>query len=237
MKMEAYERRDEVLAGMGFSSYEKYRESDLWKKIRRRALDEKGTQCVRCGDSTHLVHHVSYSSAVLSGEDLSGLIPVCHRCHKRIEFDKSGKKRSLEEANLALGYEPPKPKKEIRPKKVHKVHNKHVGEPHFVSRYGNEITEVGQPCRVCGVPVVKMTPKTKHKRRQRYDYHWYLESPGCKAMYMVESAKYVIDHAQERQVSKSLRVGPAWCPICGNHKKKKMPLCGPCMKNRKGSIR
>jgi ribonuclease HI len=55
----------------------------------------------------------------------------------------------------------------------------------------SNITEVGQPCRKCGTPVVKQTPKGKRKRKpdQAYYYEYYLFCPGCETRYMVEDAK------------------------------------------------
>lgn len=53
----------------------------------------------------------------------------------------------------------------------------------------SQITEEGQPCRKCGTPVVKMTPKNKRKPDQTYYYEYYLYCPGCETRYMVEDAK------------------------------------------------
>lgn len=48
----------------------------------------------------------------------------------------------------------------------------------------------GEPCRRCGVKIVKRTPKRKKRKSgQLYYFEWYLFCPGCKSMYMVESAK------------------------------------------------
>jgi ribonuclease HI len=53
----------------------------------------------------------------------------------------------------------------------------------------SKITEEGQPCRKCGTPVIKMTPKGKRKPDQAYYYEYYLFCPGCETRYMVEDAK------------------------------------------------
>jgi len=53
----------------------------------------------------------------------------------------------------------------------------------------SNITEEGQPCRKCGTPVVKKTPKSKRKPDQAYYYEYYLYCPGCETRYMVEDAK------------------------------------------------
>jgi ribonuclease HI len=48
----------------------------------------------------------------------------------------------------------------------------------------------GQPCRKCGTPVVKRTPRKRAiKPNQTYYFAWYLYCPACKSMYMVEQAK------------------------------------------------
>jgi ribonuclease HI len=53
----------------------------------------------------------------------------------------------------------------------------------------SKITKEGQPCRKCGTPVVKKTPKGKRKPDQSYYYEYYLYCPGCKTRYLVEQAK------------------------------------------------
>jgi len=55
-----------------------------------------------------------------------------------------------------------------------------------------KIVKEGQPCRKCSTPVVKKTPKRKHKPGQTYYYEYYYYCPNCKTMYMVEEAKRVI---------------------------------------------
>ena len=52
-----------------------------------------------------------------------------------------------------------------------------------------EMTEIGQPCRKCGVKVVKKVPR-KQKANAAYHYHYYLYCPGCRTMYLLESQKY-----------------------------------------------
>lgn len=57
-----------------------------------------------------------------------------------------------------------------------------------------KMTEDGQACRKCNAPVVKRTPTKKTvKPNQSYYYDWYLYCPGCKSMYMVETAKREVD--------------------------------------------
>jgi len=50
--------------------------------------------------------------------------------------------------------------------------------------------EAGEPCRKCGVALVKKPTKPKaRKAGQTYFYEWYLSCPGCSTMYLVEDAK------------------------------------------------
>lgn len=56
----------------------------------------------------------------------------------------------------------------------------------------SKITEVGQPCRNCGTPVVKRIPKRKKKPSQSYYYEYYLQCPNCGTTYMVDAAKRTI---------------------------------------------
>lgn len=74
----------------------------------------------------------------------------------------------------------------------------HEGEPVRIApaaaaRYSSPKTKIlaeGQPCRKCGTPVVKRTPRKRAiKPNQAYYFAWYLYCPSCKAMYMVEEAK------------------------------------------------
>ena len=58
--------------------------------------------------------------------------------------------------------------------------------------------ERGEPCRKCGMPIVKKSPKKQtRKAGQTYYYEWYLHCPNCKTMYMVEAAKRMITSNQK----------------------------------------
>lgn len=54
------------------------------------------------------------------------------------------------------------------------------------------ITQEGQPCRKCMVPVIKRTPSKMPKPGQNYYFEYYLYCPGCHTMYMVDAAKRAI---------------------------------------------
>jgi ribonuclease HI len=56
-----------------------------------------------------------------------------------------------------------------------------------------KITREGQPCRKCSTPVIKKTPRRKHKPGQTYYYEYYFYCTGCGTMYMVEEAKRSIE--------------------------------------------
>lgn len=58
----------------------------------------------------------------------------------------------------------------------------------------NKIEKEGDPCRNCGVAVIKKTPSKsrKIKPNQTYYFEYYLYCPSCKNMYMVEEAKRLI---------------------------------------------
>jgi ribonuclease HI len=53
----------------------------------------------------------------------------------------------------------------------------------------SKISEVGQPCRKCGTPVVKKKPRGKPKPGQSSYYEYYLFCPECETRYFVEKAK------------------------------------------------
>jgi hypothetical protein len=89
---ETYAARDIVLARMGFINYADYRESDLWKDIRRRVYKFRGRNCVLCGDKSKAIHHHSYAEPVLRGEDIHPMYPMCDKCHKKIEYDGKRKR-------------------------------------------------------------------------------------------------------------------------------------------------
>lgn len=85
---------------MGFKSYEEYRSSDLWSKIRSAVLSRDRWKCQYCRvdkkSKASQVHHLSYDEATMRGERIDTLASVCHTCHKVIEFDGEGKKRPFQ---------------------------------------------------------------------------------------------------------------------------------------------
>jgi len=93
----AYDKRDSVLRAMGFSSYQTYLKSGLWRGIRRTVLAARPT-CECCGARAIQCHHLDYSRRVLSGRDLDGILACCRACHHAIEFDRQHRKRSFQNA-------------------------------------------------------------------------------------------------------------------------------------------
>lgn len=63
----AYNRRNKVLRGLGFASYEEYLASPLWAEISRRKLDSEGRRCYACGKTATQVHHGDYDRETLRG--------------------------------------------------------------------------------------------------------------------------------------------------------------------------
>ncbi len=96
-----YVERNETLKEMGFTSYNAYLESDLWREIKRKMLSK--TIAVRCRiclrRNAKTLHHSSYERSVLLGENLTPLVPICHGCHKAIEFDGDRKVEHLKQVN------------------------------------------------------------------------------------------------------------------------------------------
>ena len=98
MSKQTYQGRNEILRGMGYESYAIYLLSPLWVSIRKKAFQRSCGLCVLCREVANCVHHRGYGKRVLSGRDLSPLMPLCGSCHQKVEFKSSGKKRSLVQA-------------------------------------------------------------------------------------------------------------------------------------------
>lgn len=65
--LQVYRRRNKVLAGLGYASYEEYLASPLWAEIRGHKLAAEGRRCYACGKEATQVHHGSYSEMTLAG--------------------------------------------------------------------------------------------------------------------------------------------------------------------------
>ena len=98
-----YQKRDELLISMGYSSYKDYLRSPTWKNIRERVLKRANGLCELCGRPAAQVHHLSYSREILRGDKrkLRHLIAICRVCHQSGEF-AADQKVSRPEANRRM---------------------------------------------------------------------------------------------------------------------------------------
>lgn len=94
--------REAVLGRMGYGSYDEYRASYLWRKIKKPIFAQYEGKCFRCGGPATYVHHRSYREAVLEGDDDDQLRPLCAGCHHIVEFDDEGKWRTSAEKDRVL---------------------------------------------------------------------------------------------------------------------------------------
>lgn len=96
--MSVYSERDLILRAMGYPSYRDYLKSSLWAGIRSVVLKNKSWRCQCCPDKATQVHHQKYDEQTMKGEDLRNLVPLCRKCHKRVEFwgkKGTGRKRGF----------------------------------------------------------------------------------------------------------------------------------------------
>lgn len=79
----SYSKRNKILNGLGYSSYQQYLQSPHWKRVRGRMYQSKCVyKCYCCSKLNMLqLHHKSYKS--LGKENLNHLIWLCEKCHKR----------------------------------------------------------------------------------------------------------------------------------------------------------
>lgn len=98
-----YSERNQNLKKLGYATYQDYRASLRWSDIRDRVFKEKHEGCVNCGKHATQIHHERYDIETLMGTVLEYLHPICADCHHTLEFDPSGTKRSLSEANVEFG--------------------------------------------------------------------------------------------------------------------------------------
>jgi len=61
-----------------------------------------------------------------------------------------------------------------------------------------KINREGQPCRHCQTPVVKRSHDAPSKYGQKYWYKYWFQCPNCKALYVVEKAKVIVDREKIR---------------------------------------
>lgn len=98
-KFTPYMKRDVFLYSLGFDSYKEYLASALWMSIKERVYEKRGRQCTLCWRTARYLHHQSYAPAVLLGEDINHILPICYVCHNLVEVDANGRKRPMEEVH------------------------------------------------------------------------------------------------------------------------------------------
>lgn len=91
----------------GFRTYREYLGSPGWRRLRQKAIHLHGCLCWCCGDVVRYLelHHLSYDTNTLSGDNLCRIVPLCPDCHHGIEFkpgDRGLVKTTLAEANTRL---------------------------------------------------------------------------------------------------------------------------------------
>ena len=83
--------------------YAHYLRTELWKEIRARVFDRDNGRCVRCTSHATCVHHQSYHSAVLNGEDDTFLHSLCEPCHTLVHrYPETGSVRPAVEWDAIL---------------------------------------------------------------------------------------------------------------------------------------
>ena len=87
-----YGPRKAALERCGFTCYEEYLRSDLWKRIRELVLMRDHGICSCCEGHATQVHHLSYGDVTLRGDCLDKLVAICRRCHLAVEFAGNGNK-------------------------------------------------------------------------------------------------------------------------------------------------
>ncbi len=130
---------------------------------------------------THKVKNVDFWERFLAAAEMHSIALSWVPGHQGVEenerCDRLAGEASRSENLLAdTGYEPPDRSSSAETEAANKAKITH--------------TEPGEPCRACGTPLVRRTPKQKKRKLgQSYYYEWYLHCTGCQAIYMVESAK------------------------------------------------
>lgn len=94
----SYVDRDSNLRDLGYRGYGDYLESVAWACIRLQVIKRDRGLCIICSKNAAAVHHVNYSKETLRGDTLDHLYSICNGCHKEVELDKEGNKRSFKDA-------------------------------------------------------------------------------------------------------------------------------------------
>jgi len=75
------------------NDYDKYLESDKWKRIRQQRINHDGGRCKNCGSTVNLqVHHKEYDS--YGDENIKEhLVTLCSDCHRKVTEINRRKRR------------------------------------------------------------------------------------------------------------------------------------------------
>ena len=74
--------------------YRVYLQSSEWMVIRNRVLARDKECCLRCEGVANQIHHITYSTAAMNGDDDTQLVSLCGGCHHVVEFRADGKKNT-----------------------------------------------------------------------------------------------------------------------------------------------
>lgn len=89
-----YGERLRALHILGFNTYYDYLASQLWRDVRACLLRESNNECELCGAEATQVHHQRYTLDDMVGNRLDNLVTVCADCHRAVEYDARGVKRT-----------------------------------------------------------------------------------------------------------------------------------------------
>jgi 5-methylcytosine-specific restriction endonuclease McrA len=65
-------------------AYREYLRSDVWKRLRREALERDGRRCRLCNAAGNLQVHHRYYPETLGTETCDALTTLCRRCHEEV---------------------------------------------------------------------------------------------------------------------------------------------------------
>lgn len=77
---------------LGFKTYSDYLKSELFKKIKEEVFKIHSNICICCKNEATQVHHMKYTDQNILGKNYKYLVPICGKCHYKIEFDSNGTK-------------------------------------------------------------------------------------------------------------------------------------------------
>lgn len=164
--VQSYSKRNEILSGLGFTSYSEYLQSPLWQAIRSRVL-KSSPLCLKCEHKAEQVHHATYTKDNLSGETTVGLFSICSACHKWAEFDEAGNKLPLHAANKRLGitnktkHQRPKTKAQRKVIRDECVRYRKSRRRTVCPRCGHAVLHEGRLCSECLRKVMSSTEKSR----------------------------------------------------------------------------